>query len=151
MKLSSTAFVDGVMIPVKYTCDGENISPPLAWSGAPDGTKSFALICDDPDAPAGTWVHWVMYNIPSRAASLPEKVPAADTLPDGTRQGISDFKRPGYGGPCPPGGIHRYFFKMYALDVALPAGTKMTKTKLLAVMEGHVLASAQLMGKYGRR
>lgn len=150
MKLSSSAFNEGAMIPATYTCDGVNISPPLQWSDAPAAVKSFALICDDPDAPMGTWVHWVVYNIPPTVSELPEKVPASDTLADGTRQGINDFRKTGYGGPCPPGGTHRYFFKLYALDALLPVEPGMTKAKLLKAMEGHILAEAQVTGKYKR-
>ncbi len=150
MKIISSAFSEGAMIPQKYTCDGFDVSPPLNWSDAPAGTKSFALICDDPDAPAGTWVHWVLYNIPANVNSLPEKVALSETLADGTRQGINDFRKTGYGGPCPPGGTHRYFFKLYALGVQLPAEKGMTKAKLLKAAEGHVLAEAQLMGRYKR-
>ena len=134
-----------------YTCDGKDISPELAWSGAPDGTKSFALICDDPDAPVGTWVHWVVYNIPSHATGLPKGVPTIKELPDGTRQGINDFHRIGYGGPCPPRGpAHRYFFKLYALDTKLDLPPGATKEQVLEAMKGHVLGEAQLMGKYER-
>ncbi|MBN1579008.1 MAG: YbhB/YbcL family Raf kinase inhibitor-like protein [Chitinispirillaceae bacterium] len=150
MKVTSSAFAEGGMIPKKYTCDDINISPALQWSDAATETKSFALICDDPDAPMGTWVHWVVYNIPAKSNGLPEKAPAVDTLPDGTRQGVNDFRKTGYGGPCPPGGIHRYFFKVYALDTQLTAEKGMTKAKLLKAMEGHVLAEAQVMGKYKR-
>ena len=151
MVLVSSAFKAGEMIPSKYTCDGENISPQLSWSGAPAGTKSFALIADDPDAPMGTWVHWVIYNIPDTTHQLKEAVPPVQKLPDGALQGISDFRKIGYGGPCPPSGVHRYYFKLYALDtmLSLPAGV--TKAELLKAMEGHILAKAELMGRYSRR
>lgn len=150
-ELKSTAFTNENAIPSRYTCDGADISPPLAWSGHPAGTKSFALVSDDPDAPAGTWVHWVVWNIPAAATSLKEGIEKTQGLPDGTRQGISDFRRPGYGGPCPPSGTHRYYFKLYALDAALdlPAGT--TKAGLEAAMKGHVLGQATLMGTYRRQ
>ncbi len=151
MKLTSTAFSEGAMIPVKYTCDGANVSPPFTWAEIPQGAATFALICEDPDAPAGTWVHWVVYNIPAKATTLPEKMTPADTLADGTRQGISDFRKTGYGGPCPPGGTHRYFFKLYALDTALTPAPGMTKVQLLKAMEGHILAQAELMGRYKRK
>lgn len=139
------------MIPAKYTCDGDDVSPPLEWTGIPQGTKSLALICDDPDAPVGTWVHWVIWNIPATLNGLAEDVPPDPQLPDGSRQGISDFRRPGYGGPCPPSGVHRYYFKVYALDamLELPSGTR--KADLLKAMNGHILAEGQLMGKYRRR
>ncbi|MBN1308290.1 MAG: YbhB/YbcL family Raf kinase inhibitor-like protein [Chitinispirillaceae bacterium] len=150
MKITSSAFTEGGMIPKKYTCDDINISPPLQWSDAPAGAKSFALICDDPDAPMGTWVHWVAYNIPPKVNELPEKVPVDDTLSDGTLQGINDFRKTGYGGPCPPGGTHRYFFRLYALDTQLSVEKGVTKSKLVKAMEGHVLAETQVMGKYKR-
>jgi Raf kinase inhibitor-like YbhB/YbcL family protein len=150
LKITSTAFEEGGMIPKKYTCDAENVSPPLAWSNAPSGTKSYALICDDPDAPAGTWVHWVVYNIPESEKGLSESVPPNKKLDNGTMQGISDFGNPGYGGPCPPGGTHRYFFKLYALDTTLSFQSDVTKDSLLGTMKGHVIAEGQLMGKYTR-
>lgn len=151
MHLSSSAFVNGQSIPVNYTCDGRNDSPPLQWSGAPSGTTSFALICDDPDAPGG-WVHWVLYNLPAATRELPERVPTTETLPDGAKQGLSDFKRSGYGGPCPPPGkLHRYFFKLHALDTELKLRPSATKAALLTAMKGHVLADASVMGVYERR
>jgi Raf kinase inhibitor-like YbhB/YbcL family protein len=151
MHLSSTAFVNSQSIPVNYTCDGRNDSPPLQWSGAPSGTRSFALICDDPDAPGG-WVHWVLYNLPAATRELPERVPTTETLPDGAKQGLSDFKRTGYGGPCPPPGkLHRYFFKLHALDTELKLRPPATKAALLTAMKGHVLADASVMGVYERR
>jgi Raf kinase inhibitor-like YbhB/YbcL family protein len=151
MQITSSAFHEGEAIPRKYTCDGDDVSPPLSWSGAPEGTESFALIADDPDAPVGTWVHWVIYDLPAGVTSLPEGVEAAERPQVGGINGISNFRRLGYGGPCPPSGTHRYFFKIYALDtmVGLPSGA--TKKKLLQAMEGHILAEAQLMGKYSRR
>jgi Raf kinase inhibitor-like YbhB/YbcL family protein len=138
------------MIPKKYTCDGEDISPPLAWTGVPDGAKSVALVSDDPDAPRGTWVHWVVWNIPADKGGLAENVPKNASLQDGTKQGVTDFRRPGYGGPCPPGGVHRYYFKVYALDAALELPDSTTKADLVKAMEGHVLAEGSLMGKYTR-
>ena len=151
--LSSTAFKDGAAIPVKHTCDGADVSPPLAWTDAPQGTRSFALIADDPDAPAGTWVHWVLYNLPATVSDLPENVAKVETLDlGGARQGRTDFRRPGYGGPCPPPGpAHRYFFKLYALDAPpnLKAGAQ--KKDVEAAMQGHVLGTAQLMGTYARQ
>jgi Raf kinase inhibitor-like YbhB/YbcL family protein len=137
------------MIPKQYTCDGENISPPLSWEGIPDGAKSIALICDDPDAPRGTWVHWVLYNLSPGTKSLPEKVPAGKAAGGGV-QGSNDFGDAGYGGPCPPGGTHRYFFRLYALDAMLQPGGEVTKARLLEAMEGHVMAQGELMGKYER-
>jgi len=150
LTITSAAFNEGDMIPSQYTCDGADVSPPLAWTGVPQGTKSLALIADDPDAPMGTWVHWVLYNLPPDTAGLPENVPPDETLPNGARQGVNDFKKFGYGGPCPPGGTHRYFFKLYALDTMLALSGRVTKQDLLQAMEGHILAEAQLMGKYQR-
>jgi Raf kinase inhibitor-like YbhB/YbcL family protein len=151
LKLTSTAFDEGGTIPSQYTCDGQNISPPLAWSDLPEGTKTLALIADDPDAPRGTWVHWVVYQIPPTERGLPENVPARETLDDGTRQGTNDFKKPGYGGPCPPSGTHRYFFKLYALDTSLNLPPAATKDQLLKAIEGHILAQGQLMARYARQ
>ena len=150
MTVTSSAFHDGGMIPARYTCDGGNISPPLHWSDVPENVKSFALISDDPDAPAGTWVHWVVYNIPAESAGLPEDFPITATFPDGTVQGMTDFGSIGYGVPCPPSGTHRYFFKVYALDTLLNLPPGITKQQLLNAMEGHVLSQGQLMGKYAR-
>ena len=148
--LTSPAFKEGERIPKKYTCDGSDISPALDWNSVPAQTKGLALIADDPDAPMGTWVHWVIFNIPPTLTGLPENVPAKDSLPDGTLQGKNDFRNYGYGGPCPPGGTHRYFFKLYALDtmLKLPAGSK--KSDVVKAMQGHVLAEGALMGRYSR-
>ena len=150
--LTTTAFKDGAPIPGKYTCDGVDVSPPLAWSGAPAGTRSFALIADDPDAPGGTWVHWVLYNLPAEVSELPENIAKVESLDlGGARQGRTDFRRPGYGGPCPPPGpAHRYFFKLYALDTRLELKAGAQKKDVEAAMQGHVLGSAQLMGTYAR-
>ena len=148
--ITSDAFSEGGLIPSKYTCDGQNTSPPLLWYGAPSNTQSFALISDDPDAPVGTWIHWIVFNMPATATGLPEAVPPSSKLSDGSLQGRNSWPQTGYGGPCPPSGTHRYFFKLYALDqvLALPAGA--TKEELLSAMKGHVLAESQLMGKYAR-
>jgi hypothetical protein len=151
IKVTSSAFEDGGLIPAKYTCDGEDISPPLQWAGVPEGAGSVALICDDPDAPMGTFVHWVLFNLPATTTELAEDVPADKTLPNGARQGITDFGRIGYGGPCPPSGTHRYFFKIYALDTELALKAGASKREMLRAMEGHILAQGQLMGKYRRR
>jgi hypothetical protein len=150
MQIKSSAFKNGARIPAKHTCDGVDVSPPLEWGKLPAGTKYLALICDDPDAPMGTWVHWVLYDVPASAGGLPEKLPPLKELADGTKQGMNDFRAIGYGGPCPPSGEHRYFFKLYALDG--PTGLKpgATKAQLLAAMKGHILAEAELMGKYKR-
>ena len=151
MHLRSSAFVGGGAIPVRCTCEGDDVSPPLAWSGAPDGTRTFALVVDDPDAPDPrapkmTWVHWVLYNVPASVTSLAEG--ASQRLPPGTLEGRNDWKRTGYGGPCPPVGRHRYFHKLYALDAELPDLREPTKAKLETAMKGHVLAQAELVGTY---
>lgn len=150
MKVESAAFDEGAMIPRQYTCDGEDVSPPLTWTSAPDRTESLAIICDDPDAPMGTWVHWVLFNIPKDTEELMENVPPRDSLPNGAIHGTNDFRKLGYGGPCPPSGTHRYYFKLYALDTKLDLEPGVTKEELLKSMEGHVLAEGQLMGRYAR-
>jgi len=154
LTITSSAFSQNGEISGKYTCDGKDVSPPLAWSGLPAGTKSLALIVDDPDAPDPaapkmTWAHWVLYNIPPGATGLPEGVKSGD-LPKGTKEGLNDWKRTGYGGPCPPIGRHRYFLKLYALDVVLPDLGKATKQEVETAMKGHILASAELVGTYKR-
>jgi Raf kinase inhibitor-like YbhB/YbcL family protein len=150
MKITSQAFEDEGMIPEKYTCDDINVSPPLAWSPGPEGTRTYALICDDPDAPMGTWVHWVLFNLPVNINELPEGIPPERDLESEAKQGMNDFRKIGYGGPCPPGGTHRYFFKLYALDAEVDLESGATKSDLLRAMEGHILAESQLMGKYQR-
>lgn len=149
--LTSPAFTQNGTIPSKYTCDGQDISPPLAWHDPPTGTQSFALIADDPDAPMRTWVHWVIYNIPDDARELSEGIPQDAELPDGSRQGKNSWPKTGYGGPCPPSGTHRYFFKLYALDIVLDLESGANKKQLLRAMEGHILAETELMGKYSRQ
>jgi Raf kinase inhibitor-like YbhB/YbcL family protein len=154
LTLSSTAFEHGAEIPSEYTCDGADRSPPLQWSGAPPGTRAFALIVDDPDAPDPrapkmTWVHWVLYDLPVDASALPAGVPTS-VLPPGTREGTNNWKRTGYGGPCPPIGRHRYFHKLFALDTPLGDLRRPTAERLTAAMESHVLARAELMGTYQR-
>ena len=150
LEITSSAFSEDEMIPTRHTCDGPDVSPDLAWSGVPDTAQSLALICDDPDAPMGTWVHWVLFNIPAGTSGLPAEIPPDAVLENGARHGINDFRRLGYGGPCPPGGTHRYFFKLYALDTELDLASGITKAQLLEAMEGHILAEVQLMGKYKR-
>jgi Raf kinase inhibitor-like YbhB/YbcL family protein len=150
IKLESSAFKDGQSIPKQYTCDGVNISPPLEWSGVPKNGKTLAIICDDPDAPAGTWVHWVVYNLPADDMGLIENTPATDKLTGGGLQGKNDFGKIGYGGPCPPSGTHRYFFKLYALDAETDLKPGATKSDLLKAMEGHIVAQGELMGTYSR-
>lgn len=150
MKLQSSAFHEGEEMPVRFTCEGDDVSPQLAWDGVPEGTKSFALIVDDPDAPDPlapkmTWVHWVMYDLP---ADMREIAEGAKEFPVGTQHGLNDWKRTGYGGPCPPIGRHRYFHKLYALDCVLGDLGTPSKDKLLEAMQGHVLAEAVLMGTY---
>ena len=152
LTLTSSAFSAGGEIPKVHTCEGSDASPALEWSGAPAGTRSFALVVDDPDAPDPaapqmTWVHWVIYNIPPEAAVLPEGA-GSGPLPSGTLEGTNDWKRTGYGGPCPPIGRHRYFHKLYALDTTLADLGRPTKAKLEAAMSGHVLAKAELVGTY---
>jgi Raf kinase inhibitor-like YbhB/YbcL family protein len=150
LKVTSSAFSEGGSIPSRYSCDGKDISPPLSWTVGPAGLKSYAIIADDPDAPMGTWVHWVIYNIPATVTSLSENVTKKEKLADGTLQGINDFKRHGYGGPCPPGGTHRYYFKVYALDTVIEPDSGLNKKKLLKAMEGHIIGQGELMGTYSR-
>jgi Raf kinase inhibitor-like YbhB/YbcL family protein len=152
MDLSSSAFAQGGTIPKKHTCDGGDASPALSWTGLPAGTKSLVLIVDDPDAPDPaapkmTWVHWVLYNIPPSATGLPEGV---KSLPAGTLEGLNDWQRTGYGGPCPPIGRHRYFFKLYALDAVVPVLSPPTKNAVETASRGHVIARAELIGTYKR-
>ncbi len=154
LELTSSAFSRGQAIPRDYTCDGDDMSPPLAWERVPPGTESLVLIVDDPDAPDPaapkmTWVHWILYNIPPSTTSLPPGVSRTD-LPPGTREGLNDWKRTGYGGPCPPIGRHRYFHKLYVLDVQLPDLGTPTKAALEEAMADHILASAELVGTYER-
>lgn len=150
MEISSPVFENEGAIPPRFSCDGDDVSPPLSWSGAPEGTRQFALIVDDPDAPGGTFVHWVYYNIPADASGLPEAVAAeAHPAPGGT-QGRNGFGRIGYGGPCPPGGTHRYFFRLYAVDTNLDLEPGRTSADLRAALEGHVLAQVELMGTFSR-
>jgi Raf kinase inhibitor-like YbhB/YbcL family protein len=151
MEIKTPSFQTGAEIPRKYTCDGADVSPALAWEGAPAGAKAFALIADDPDAPAGTWVHWVFYDLPGETRALAEAEPATESLPGGAMQGLNDFRKVGYGGPCPPRGpAHRYFFKLYALDAPTNLKPRATKQQLLDAIKGHILAEAELMGRYGR-
>jgi Raf kinase inhibitor-like YbhB/YbcL family protein len=155
MTLTSTSFAAKGEIPARHTCEGDDRSPPLAWTGVPEGSKSLALVVNDPDAPDPaaprmTWVHWVLYDLPPGDGALPEGV-AAGKLPAGTREGTNDWKRTGYGGPCPPIGRHRYFHRLYALDVVLPDLGKPTEKALQEAMKGHVLATAELVGTYEKR
>jgi Raf kinase inhibitor-like YbhB/YbcL family protein len=153
MQLTSTAFKEGQPIPAKHTCDEKDLSPPLTWSGVPAEAKSLVLIADDPDAPVGTWVHWVLYDVPAATTELQEDLPKGQYLPNGAKQGLNDFKRLGYGGPCPPAGKpHRYFFRLFALDAPLGLKPGATRKEVEKAMAGkHVLAQGQLMGTYKRR
>ena len=151
IQVFSTAFREGETIPVQYTCDGANVSPPLRWGNIPKDTQSLALICEDPDAPSGVFVHWVLFNLRPLVSDLPEGVPATETLEEGGTQGRNDFNRIGYGGPCPPpGNPHRYFFRLYALDTEFPLQSGATKHELTRAMEGRILAEGNLMGTYKR-
>ncbi len=150
-RLESTAFKNGGSIPKKCACDGEDISPPLTWADAPSGTKSFALICEDPDAPIMTWIHWIIYGISAETRELKERLSTQETLDEGIMQGTNSWRRPGYGGPCPPGKTtHRYFFKLYALDTMPKLRPGEGKKGLEKAMRGHILAETQLMGLYSR-
>ncbi len=150
IKLASAAFKDSQQIPGPYTCDGVNISPPLEWSGVPKTATTVAIIVDDPDAPSGTFVHWVLYNLPAENMGMVENVPASENLKAGGFQGKNDFGKFGYGGPCPPSGTHRYFFRIYALDSELPLKAGATKAEVIRAMEGHLVLQGQLMGTYHR-
>jgi len=151
LAVTTTAFPAGGAIPTNYTCEGPDASPDVSWSGAPAGVQSFALIADDPDAPVGTWTHWLIWNIPPHSLGLPKGVPKEETLGDGTRQGRNDFRRIGYGGPCPPPGKpHRYFFKLFALDAKLDLKAGAKRDELEQAIKGHVLAQGELIGKFGR-
>ena len=147
LSLESTAFLSNTSIPPQYTCNGSNYSPALHWHGAPVGTQSYVLIVDDPDAPNGTWVHWVLFNIPAKYNHLDE----ATETPTGAISGKNSWDLKGYGGPCPPSGTHRYFFKLYALDVLLTVNSSATKSDILNAMEGHILDSSELVGFYKQR
>lgn len=150
-EVKSSAFKAKEDIPREYTCDAQDVSPPLVWNDPPAGTESLALVADDPDAPVGTWVHWVLYNLPASTRELPEGIPAHETLANGARQGRNDFGKIGYGGPCPPPGpAHRYFFKLYALDKKLELKSGAGKAELERSMRGHILAQAELVGRYKR-
>lgn len=154
--IESPAFENGREIPSTYTCQGRDVSPPLSWSGVPSGARSLALIVSDPDAPDPanprmTWVHWVLYNLPADSAGMPEGAGNNGTLPDGTMQGVNDWGRTGYGGPCPPIGSHRYFFRLYALDKILPDLGAPSMKELLHAMKGHVIGEAELMGRYEKK
>ena len=147
-QMSSSAFKDGAMLPVRYTCQGDGVSPPLTWAAPPRGAWSLALLCEDPDAPGGTFTHWIVYNLPATIRQMPEAVPAVSSLKNGAIQACNDFGGIGYGAPCPPSGTHRYFFRLYALDSKLGPDIAMNRARLLQAMKGHILAQAELMGRY---
>ncbi len=151
IQLKSAAFANGGLILKRFTCDGPNISPPLSWTMPPEGTKSLALTMDDPDAPVGTWVHWVIYDLSAGTASLPEHMPADPELDNGASQGVNDFGQHGYCGPCPPSGSHRYYLRLYALDTFLNLSGPVTKDILLAAMKDHIIGEGELMGVYMRQ
>jgi Raf kinase inhibitor-like YbhB/YbcL family protein len=151
LQLQSSNFAANANIPKQFTCEGSDISPALSWNDPPSGTKSFALIVDDPDAPVGDWVHWVVYDLPATFRTLPQNFPKTEQFADGTRQGLNDFKKIGYNGPCPPvGKAHRYFFKLYALNTTLNLKSSASKKELEAAMQGHILAQGEYVGRYGR-
>jgi Raf kinase inhibitor-like YbhB/YbcL family protein len=151
LQIQSSSFADGGTIPTKYTCDGQDTSPPLSWAEPPPAAQSLALIVDDPDAPAGSWVHWVLFNLPASTRALPESLPADDPMVAGGLHGTNSWKKLGYGGPCPPkGSTHRYFFKLYALDTTLDLDAGASRGNVEKAMAGHILAEGQLVGQYGR-
>ncbi|MSS71532.1 MAG: YbhB/YbcL family Raf kinase inhibitor-like protein [Candidatus Latescibacteria bacterium] len=152
IRLTSPAFTEGASIPARHTCYGKDLSPPLKWRGAPLRTRNFALTCDDPDAPGGDWVYWVLYNIPPSVTEIPEGIPLKEVVLNSAKQGLNDFRRIGYGGPCPPpGGPHRYVFKLYALNTELSLKPGAAMRDLLRAMEGNILAEGQLKGTYKRK
>ncbi|MFC1617625.1 YbhB/YbcL family Raf kinase inhibitor-like protein [Candidatus Margulisiibacteriota bacterium] len=151
MQLTSSAFSNNGLIPQKYTCDDIDVSPPLHWTDPPENTKSFTLICDDPDSPSGDWSHWVVWNIPANCRGLSENIPKISSVADSAQQGTNDYRRIGYSGPCPPSGKHRYFFRLFALDTFLNLDATTSKDEVLDEIKGHVLAKAELMGKYSRK
>ncbi len=150
LNIKSSAFDEGELIPEKYTCDGEDVSPPLSWAQLPKETRSIVLICDDPDAPMGTWVHWVLFGLSPDTLELAEGISPEKEVLGGAKQSLNDFRKYGYGGPCPPGGTHRYFFKLYAVDTQVDLNAGATKNEVLNAIKGHILAEGQLMGRYSR-
>lgn len=151
IQITSPAFKNQEMIPAKYTCDGQNISPPLEFTNIPEDTRTLALIVEDPDAPMGTFTHWITYNMPPDIAELPEALPDDETLMNGARQGINDFDRIGYGGPCPPKGTHRYYFRIYALNAVIDSTSMVNKQDIWEKMQGQIITAGELMGKYKRQ
>lgn len=150
IKMKSAVFDEGEPIPTRYTCDGVDISPPLEWDVLPENTESIALICEDPDAPGGLWTHWIIFNLPPGTRNLKEHVMEREVLDNGAMQGLNDFGRIGYGGPCPPGGTHRYYYKMYAMDIKLDLPPQTRRNELLEAIDGHILDQGQIMGVYTR-
>ena len=150
MKITSPAFSQGQPVPTQFTCDGENVSPALGFEDIPAEAKSLTLICDDPDAPMGVWDHWLLYNIPPATTGLPQNIAPEFMLPDGSVHGLNSWRNIGYGGPCPPSGTHRYYFKLYALDIKINLKAGADKGALARAMEGHILDEARLMGTYSR-
>jgi len=150
MILESPAFADGETIPRRHTCDGEDVSPPLIWREAPEGTRTFVLTVTDPDAPKGTWIHWLVLDLPASATALPEGASGSEGLPGGASEGLNSWGRRGWGGPCPPSGTHRYFFRLHALKEAVRLPAQVDASRLAGLLEGHVLAEATLMGRYAR-
>lgn len=151
LQLESLSFKDNGTIPARFTCAGENVSPEMEWKNGPAKTKSYALICEDPDAPLQEWVHWVVFNIPKNVFALTEALPRDERFPNGISQGVNDFKNIGYGGPCPPAGAHRYYFKLYALDKVLDLNAGSLRSQVEKAMKGHILAWTQIMGLYGKQ
>jgi Raf kinase inhibitor-like YbhB/YbcL family protein len=150
LEITSSAFDEGELIPEKYTCDGEDVSPHLSWTQLPKEAESVVLICDDPDAPMGTWVHWVLFGLSPDILELPEGISPEKEVLGGAKHGLNDFHRYGYGGPCPPGGTHRYFFKLYAVDTHIDLNAVSTKSEVLDAIKGHILTEGKLMGRYSR-
>lgn len=151
LTLSSAAFSDMESIPEEYTCDGANISPPLAWEGVPHGSRSLVLTCEDLDTPIGSWSHWVCYDMPTSVTKLKEAIPVTDLIQSGGKQGINDFSKVGYGGPCPPNGMHQYIFRLYALDCLLNCQSGKSQKEIEYLMSGHIIEDARLTGTYTRK
>lgn len=150
IKIKSSAFEEGEIIPKKYSCEGVNVSPPLQWSSLPAEVESFVLICEDPDAPSGLWTHWIIFNLPAEITALPEFIMEREVLENGAQQGLNDFGTIGYRGPCPPGGTHRYYYRIYALDIMLQLNSRINRQNLLEAMIGHIIDQGHIMGIYTR-
>lgn len=150
IKIKSSAFEEGEIIPKKYSCEGVNVSPPLQWSSSPADVESFVLICEDPDAPSGLWAHWIIFNLPAETTALPEFIMEREVLENGAQQGLNDFGTIGYRGPCPPGGTHRYYYRIFALDIMLHLTSRINRQDLLEAMIGHIIDQGHIMGIYTR-